>query len=152
MKIEINYQQKDDMPVDKAKVTVEAQSFSDDVQNLMKTIDNLDNHTDVVPLAVDDRVVMIQLDEIIAIEVYKNELTVYTQVKAYKLRGKLKEMYQRLNNGDFIQISKSTVINLNHLSSLEASFSGNMLAFMDNDEKLTVSRKYLTQLKESLGM
>ncbi|CAJ1190038.1 hypothetical protein FD33_GL000907 [Companilactobacillus paralimentarius DSM 13238 = JCM 10415] len=152
MKIEINYQQKDDMPVDKAKVTVEAQSFSDDVQNLMKTIDNLDNHTDVVPLAVDDRVVMIQLDEIIAIEVYKNELTVYTQVKAYKLRGKLKEMYQRLNNGDFIQISKSAVINLNHLSSLEASFSGNMLAFMDNDEKLTVSRKYLTQLKESLGM
>ncbi|CAJ1200604.1 hypothetical protein CPR19092_LGOLGGFK_02276 [Companilactobacillus paralimentarius] len=152
MKIEINYQQKDDMPVDKAKVTVEAQSFSDDVQNLMKTIDNLDNHTDVVPLAVDDRVVMIQLDKIIAIEVYKNELTVYTQVKAYKLRGKLKEMYQRLNNGDFIQISKSAVINLNHLSSLEASFSGNMLAFMDNDEKLTVSRKYLTQLKESLGM
>lgn len=152
MKIEINYQQKDDMPVDKAKVTVEAQSFSDDVQNLMKTIDNLDNHTDVVPLAVDDRVVMIQLDEIIAIEVYKNELTVYTQVKAYKLRGKLKEMYQRLNNGDFIQISKSAVMNLNHLSSLEASFSGNMLAFMDNDEKLTVSRKYLTQLKESLGM
>lgn len=152
MKIEINYQQKDDMPVDKAKVTVEAQSFSDDVQNLMKTIDNLDNHTDVVPLAVDDRVVMIQLDEIIAIEVYKNELTVYTQVKAYKLRGKLKEMYQRLNNGDFIQISKSAVINLNHLSSLEASFSGNMLAFMDNGEKLTVSRKYLTQLKESLGM
>lgn len=152
MKIEINYQQKDDMPVDKAKVTVEAQSFSDDVQNLMKTIDNLDNHTDVVPLAVDDRVVMIQLDEIIAIEVYKNELTVYTQVKAYKLRGKLKEMYQRLNNGDFIKISKSAVINLNHLSSLEASFSGNMLAFMDNDEKLTVSRKYLTQLKESLGM
>lgn len=152
MKIEINYQQKDDMPVDKAKVTVEAQSFSDDVQNLMKTIDNLDNHTDVVPLAVDDRVIMIQLDEIIAIEVYKNELTVYTQVKAYKLRGKLKEMYQRLNNGDFIQISKSAVINLNHLSSLEASFSGNMLAFMDNDEKLTVSRKYLTQLKESLGM
>ncbi|GEO59557.1 LytTR family DNA-binding domain-containing protein [Companilactobacillus bobalius] len=152
MKIEINYQQKDDMPVDKAKVTVEAQSFSGDVQNLMKTIDNLDNHTDVVPLAVDDRVVMIQLDEIIAIEVYKNELTVYTQIKAYKLRGKLKEMYQRLNNGDFIQISKSAVINLNHLSSLEASFSGNMLAFMDNDEKLTVSRKYLTQLKESLGM
>ncbi|CAJ2236406.1 LytTR family DNA-binding domain-containing protein [Companilactobacillus paralimentarius] len=152
MKIEINYQQKDDMPVDKAKVTVEAQSFSDDVQNLMKTIDNLDNHTDVVPLAVDDRVVMIQLDEIIAIEVYKNELTVYTQVKAYKLRGKLKEMYQRLNKGDFIQISKSAVINLNHLSSLEASFSGNMLAFMDNGEKLTVSRKYLTQLKESLGM
>lgn len=151
MKIEINYQQKDDMPVDKAKVTVEAQSFSDDVQNLMKTIDNLDNHTDVVPLAVDDRVVMIQLDEIIAIEVYKNELTVYTQVKAYKLRGKLKEMYQRLNNGDFIQISKSAVMNLNHLSSLEASFSGNMLAFMDNDEKLTVSRKYLTQLKESLA-
>lgn len=152
MKIEINYQQKDDMPADKAKVIVEARSFSDDVQSLLKTIEKLDSHTDVVPLAVDDRVVMIQLDEIIAIEVYKNELTVYTQTKVHKLKGKLKEIYQRLNNGDFIQISKSALINLNHLSSLEASFSGNMLAFMDNDEKLTVSRKYLPQLKESLGM
>lgn len=152
MKIEINYQQEGDIPTDKIKVTVKAQSFSDDVQRLLRTIKNLDNYTDVVPLAVEDRVVMVQLDEIIAIEVYKNELTVYTQAKVYKLKGKLKEMYQRLNNGDFIQISKSALINLNHLSSLEASFSGNMLAFMDNDEKLTVSRKYLIQLKESLGM
>lgn len=152
MKIEINYQQEGDIPTDKIKVTVKAQSFSDDVQRLLRTIKNLDNYTDVVPLAVEDRVVMVQLDEIIAIEVYKNELTVYTQAKVYKLKGKLKEMYQRLNNGDFIQVSKSTLINLNHLSSLEASFSGNMLAFMDNDEKLTVSRKYLIQLKESLGM
>ncbi|GEO47446.1 LytTR family DNA-binding domain-containing protein [Companilactobacillus kimchii] len=152
MKIEINYQQEGDIPTDKVKVTVKAQSFSDDVQRLLRTIKNLDNYTDVVPLAVEDRVVMVQLDEIIAIEVYKNELTVYTQAKVYKLKGKLKEMYQRLNNGDFIQISKSALINLNHLSSLEASFSGNMLAFMDNDEKLTVSRKYLIQLKESLGM
>jgi hypothetical protein len=36
MKIEINYQQKDDMPTDKAKVIVEARSFSDDVQKFIE--------------------------------------------------------------------------------------------------------------------
>lgn len=152
MKIEINYQQKNDMPIDKVKVNVEAHSFTEDVQTLLKTIENLDNYTDVVPLSVDDRVVMVQLDDIIAIEIYKNELTVYTKSKVYQLKGKLKEIHQRLQSNDFIQISKSALINLNHLNSLEAAFSGNMTAFMDTGVKLTVSRKYLGQLKESLGM
>jgi len=95
---------------------------------------------------------MVQIDQIIAVEVFANELTVYTHEKNYRLRGQLKKMTERINDGDFVQISKNTVINLNHLDSLEAAFSGNMTAFLTDDLKFSVSRKYLTDLKKQLGM
>lgn len=152
MKIEINYRQNKDLATDKIQVEVSSASLSADVQKIINTVEQLDNHFAVVPLSIDDKVVMVQTKTIIAIEVYENELTVYTLDQNYRLRGQLKNMLQRLDQGDFIQISKNAIINLNHLNSLEASFSGNMTAFLDNNLKLTVSRKYLIDLKKNLGM
>jgi len=151
MKIDVNYQQNKQLPDKKIEVTIESQALSTDVQKLINTIENLDNHFDVVPLAVDDKVLMIATNSIIAFEVYDNELTIYTDEQNYQLRGTLKTMLQRLNS-NFIQVSKNSVINLNHLESLEAAFSGNMTAFLTNGLKITVSRKYLSELKNSLGM
>ncbi|KRN99913.1 LytTR family DNA-binding domain-containing protein [Companilactobacillus kimchiensis] len=151
MKIEVNYHQDKELTDDEIQVVVKSKGLTADVQKVITMLENLDNQVDVIPLAVNDRIVLVQMDTIIAIEVYENELTVYTMDNNYQLRGKLNAMLQRLN-GNFIQISKNTIINLNHLNSLEASFSSNMLAFLDNNLKLTVSRKYLSELKKSLGM
>lgn len=152
MKIEVNYHQNKNLSANEIQVSVESANLSADVQKIINTLESLDNHFDVVPLSIDDKVVMVPMDSIIAIEVYESQLTVYTVEQNYQLRGKLKTMLQRLGNGDFIQVSKNSIINLNHLNSLEASFSGNMMAFLDDELKITVSRKYLSDLKASLGM
>lgn len=152
MKIEVNYHQNKNLDANEIQVSVESANLSSDVQKIINTLESLDSHFDVVPLSIDDKVVMVPQDSIIAIEVYESQLTVYTVDQNYQLRGKLKTMLQRLDNGDFIQVSKNSVINLNHLNSLEASFSGNMMAFLDQELKITVSRKYLADLKASLGM
>lgn len=152
MKIEVNYHQNKNLNANEIQVSIESANLSSDVQKIINTLESLDNHFDVVPLSIDDKVVMVPQDSIIAIEVYESQLTVYTVEQNYQLRGKLKTMLQRLSNGDFIQVSKNSVINLNHLNSLEASFSGNMMAFLDHELKITVSRKYLSDLKASLGM
>ncbi|MCH4009422.1 LytTR family DNA-binding domain-containing protein [Companilactobacillus sp.] len=152
MKINVNYQQNNILSEGQIEVTVSAKQLSDDVQKLVNSISDLDNHFGVVPLSINDKVIMVPTEEIIAIEVYENELTVYTITDNYQLKGKLKTMLQRLTNDDFLQISKNAIINLNYLLSLEASFSGNMTAFLKNNLKMTVSRKYLSELKENLGM
>lgn len=152
MKIEVNYHQNKNLNANEIQVSIESANLSSDVQKIINTLESLDNHFDVVPLSIDDKVVMVPQDSIIAIEVYESQLTVYTVEQNYQLRGKLKTMLQRLSNGYFIQVSKNSVINLNHLNSLEASFSGNMMAFLDHELKITVSRKYLSDLKASLGM
>ncbi|MFC6177288.1 LytTR family DNA-binding domain-containing protein [Companilactobacillus huachuanensis] len=150
--MKINFNQDDKIPKNEIDITVKAANFSNEVQELMRKLEELDATFSAIPLSVDDRVVMVQIDEIIAIEVFENELTVYTHEKKYCFRGQLKKMIERINNNDFVQISKNTVINLNHLDSLEAAFSGNMTAFVTDDLKFSVSRKYLTGLKKQLGM
>ncbi|MBL3530743.1 LytTR family DNA-binding domain-containing protein [Companilactobacillus zhachilii] len=150
--MKINFNQDDKIPKNEIDVTIKAANFSDEVQELMRKLEELNAKFSAVPLSVDDRVVMVQIDQIIAIEVLDNELTIYTHERNYQLRGQLKKMAERINDGNFVQISKNTVINLNHLDSLEAAFSGNMTAFLTDDLKFSVSRKYLSDLKKQLGM
>jgi len=44
MKIDVNYQQNKQLPDKKIEVTIESQTLSTDVQKLINTIENLDNH------------------------------------------------------------------------------------------------------------
>ncbi|WP_125567374.1 LytTR family DNA-binding domain-containing protein [Companilactobacillus insicii] len=150
--MKINFNQDDKVPQNEIYIIVKASNFSNEVQELMKKLDELNSKFSVVPLSIDDRVIMVQVDQIIAIEVFESELTIYTHEKVYRLRGQLKKMAERVNDGNFVQISKNTIINLNHLDSLEAAFSGNMTAFLSDDLKFSVSRKYLSGLKKQLGM
>ncbi|MFC6323005.1 LytTR family DNA-binding domain-containing protein [Companilactobacillus baiquanensis] len=150
--MKINFNQDDKIPKNEIDVTVKAANFSDEVQELMRKLEELSVKFSAIPLSIKDRVVMVQVKQIIAIEVFENELTIYTHEENYQLRGQLKKMIEKINDGDFVQISKNTVINLNHLNSLEAAFSGNMTAFLTDDLKFSVSRKYLSGLKKQLGM
>ncbi|MFD1419244.1 LytTR family DNA-binding domain-containing protein [Companilactobacillus keshanensis] len=120
--MKINFNQDDKIPKNEIDVIVRSANFSDEVQELMRKLEELSAKFSAIPLSVDDRVVMVQIKQIIAIEVFENELTVYTSDKNYQLRGQLKKMIERINDGNFVQASKNTVINLNHLNSLEAAF------------------------------
>ena len=66
-------------------------------------------------------------------------------------RKRLSEMQQQLGAG-FMQISKSTLVNLSYMSNVEAGFSGTLLLKLKNGCKDYVSRKYLPEFKKYLGL
>ena len=53
---------------------------------------------------------------------------------------------------DFMRISKSIIVNLRKIESVEAVFNGMLLLRMKNGSKEYVSRTYLPQMKEYLGI
>ena len=53
---------------------------------------------------------------------------------------------------DFMQISKSAVINLKQIDFVEPSFSGMMKLFLKNKQSEYISRKYLSEFKKYLGL
>ena len=82
----------------------------------------------------------------------EDETTViYSKENKYKSRKRLKEIYAQVGDG-FMQISKSTVINLKYLDSMEAGFGGTMVLKLKNGCKDYVSRFYLKALKQYLGL
>lgn len=140
-----------DLPKDDIHVVVQARQLTPEVAKLMQYIENWQQNHDLLPVTVADRIVLLTTKEIIALEVLGNDLTIYTMQETYYTKGGLKKILKRLPD-DFIQVSKNSAINLNHLQSMEAAFSGSMTAFLTKKIKISVSRNYLPQLKAALGM
>ena len=81
----------------------------------------------------------------------ENDTIIYGKEHRYRSRKRLYEMQQQLGAG-FMQISKSTLVNLSYMSNVEAGFSGTLLLKLKNGCKDYVSRKYLPEFKKYLGL
>jgi DNA-binding LytR/AlgR family response regulator len=98
------------------------------------------------------RTELLRVSDLILIDVDGSSLILETRHGRLVTNDRLYKFRARLNNPDFVQVSKHAVLNINHLKALESSFSGNMLALLTNDIKTDVSRRYLSDLEKALGL
>nr|WP_269108551.1 LytTR family DNA-binding domain-containing protein [Lacticaseibacillus saniviri] len=140
------------MSADQIEVLVRAADTNPDVLDLLAQLNQLNKQAHTLPITVDDQVIVIPISEIVAIEVLSEQLTIHTLHREYLTRGHLKDVVEKLDPVTFVRISRSAVLNLNQLNLLEPEFSGNLLAKMKTGLSLTVSRKYVSELKKALGM
>ena len=61
------------------------------------------------------------MEDLILADIDKNLLTIYT-VDGYKTKETLTNFQNRINRRNFIQISRHSIINIDHLESLSDSF------------------------------
>lgn len=89
--------------------------------------------------------------QIVFLETAGNRVLVHTAAETYESKQKLYELMDQLGHRSFVQVSKSTIVNLNYVKSIQAEFSGNYLIKLKNrKEKLTLSRKYFREFKERI--
>ena len=98
-----------------------------------------------------DRIVIIHPEEIIALQAEKKWCRIFTETADYSCRKRLYELEDILGP-DFMRISKSIVVNVRKIKSVEAVFNGMLLLHMINGSKEYVSRTYLPNLKSFLGI
>ena len=99
----------------------------------------------------DGRTFLLAKQEVYMIRVVGGETKLYTKKEEFRTRKRLYEVLDQLGSG-FMQISKSCVVNLSYVQSAEASFGGSLLLKMRNGLSDYVSRKYLPDLKNYLGL
>ncbi|MCD5001404.1 LytTR family transcriptional regulator [Enterococcus saccharolyticus] len=106
---------------------------------------------DMFTVKTKDGIQVVQVHEIEIIEIFADEVVILT-INNEKIifRGRLYKIKERLNGQQFVQITKSTIINIKQIQRLENSFSGNMLAILKSGRKQTISRRYLPNLKKIL--
>ena len=76
---------------------------------------------------------------------------IYGEKQKYRSRKRLYELAEILGK-KFMQISKTTLINLSYMESIESGYSGTLLLKLKNGNKDYVSRKYLPEFKKYLGL
>ncbi|SHH65684.1 LytTR family DNA-binding domain-containing protein [Clostridium intestinale] len=74
----------------------------------------------------------------------------YTEDKVYEISLRLYELEKKMSKYDFFRSSKSTIINISRIKKLSHKFNGKLEATLDNDEKLLISRQYVSVIKEIL--
>jgi len=150
--VDVEFQLNPNLEDDQIEVKVVSARQTSKVNNLLAYIKNFDKKVDsLLPVKTEDRILTIKIEEIIKVEVEKTELSFYTTNAVIKTNGRLYQVLEKLNN-DFVQVSKHGIINLNYLESLEAGFTGNMIAKLACKQKTDVSRRYLPELERKLGL
>ena len=94
---------------------------------------------------------LVDADEIVYIEVSGSKVYAYTKQETYEAKQKLYEIKELLGSRPFAQISKSVIVNINCVKSIQAEFSGNYRCKLKNrKESLTISRKYFKEFKDCI--
>ncbi len=101
---------------------------------------------------IDDKIVKLSTKEIYYFETVDNKVFSYTAKATYEVHKKLYEIEQEFEHTDFLRISKSVIVNVSKIAYVKPIFNGRFEAKLKNDEKIIVSRQYVTELKKKLGI
>ena len=119
---------------------------------IMTHLEYMDNSNDNLVLKQDDEYIIIQKQEIIFAEVYGKNLVIYTAEEEISTTKTLASLLEALPPEIFIQVSKSSILNISSIKKVEPFFSGNLTAKLSNGMKASISRRYVKTLKQRLGI
>lgn len=132
-----------------AYAVIYTDKMTDEIQ---RVIDSLNaNEKPIIALRNDEDMVILKPEEIYMVRVESGNTVIYGKDSSYRSRKRLYELQAQLGN-QFMQISKSTLINLSYMDGVEPGFSGALLLKLKNGLKDYVSRKYLPEFKRYLGL
>ena len=122
---------------------------TDEIQRIVDAIST--SETPITALQNEEDIVVLQPKDIFMVRVENGDTVIYGARQQYRSRKRLYELSAQLGK-QFMQISKTTLINLSYMDSIEPGFSGTLLLKLKNGSKDYVSRKYLPEFKKYLGL
>ncbi len=122
---------------------------TDEIRRMMEVFSASD--TPITAFQNEEDIVVLQPKDIYMVRVEGGDTIIYGQKNRYRSRKRLYAVEQQLGS-QFMQISKSTLVNLAYMDCIESGFSGTLLLKLKNGCKDFVSRKYLPGFKKYLGL
>ncbi len=148
MKIEV----KIDAKCMETKVIIVAEKMSDEVSTLMKRLSEKDQHHTGLIGYENDVALVLEPNDIIRIYAAVGKVFAVTNKKEYVLRLRLYEVEEKLNGKGFVRISNSEIINIKKTKKFDLSMVGTICVSLSNGDVCFVSRRYVTKIKQTLGI
>ena len=100
----------------------------------------------------DEQASVLEPDQIYRIYALNGKVYAETESDTYTLRLRLYEAEQRLANHSFVRISNGEIINLKKVKGFDLSFTGTICVSLSNGAVTYVSRRYVSRIKQLLGI
>ena len=125
-------------------VIIEYPKWNDSVESLVRKIGRMDIS---FVGKTEDGSVSIGISDVYYIENVERKLFIYTEGDVYRFDGSMSDIESRIEDTALVRISRTCIMNTDHLKEIRQIRNSHLEAVMDNDEKLIVSRKYLPDIK-----
>lgn len=126
-------------------VTIEYPEYNDFVAGLIRKIETTDIRFSA---GVDGKQLKIGISDVYYIENVDRKLFIYTIKDVYRLEASMQEIEKMTADTDLVRISRTCIINTDHLKEIKQVKNSRLEAVLDNGEMLIVSRKYLQDIKK----
>lgn len=135
--------------ITETEITIKAKVLDEELAEIIACLSLIGN---TVAGSRDGVMSFIPLREILYFESVDNKTFFYTKDEVYETKAKLYELSEKLSDTSFVRISKSTIANLKKLKSIKRAKGSRLEADLVNGEKLVVSRQYVNDIKNKLGV
>lgn len=145
MRIHIN----EDSSLKETEITINCPRISAEVEKVISMLRVLDLK---LTGRKDNQTFILDAAKVLYIDTVDKKTFFYTKNDVYETDLKLYELEEQLSALDFIRVSKSCILNFNHIISIRADIGGRLQVTLSNQEKLFVSRQYAPVIKKKLGV
>lgn len=129
------------------EVLIKYASMNQDVERITMLLQSADKR---IKCSMDGSDKLVNASDIYYIESVDKRTFVYCEKSVYRTESRLYELAEDLAHLEFVQISKSCVLNLNVLDSIKPLLNSRMEVTLKNGERLYITRKYLNNIKQTL--
>lgn len=141
-----------DTMLDEEEVVIRCRGLDDSIVSLQNYITEHGRGKQCLPLYKGGTEYYVPVKDIYFFETEGKEINAHTGDKIFTVSFKLYELEQLLP-GSFMRVSKSTIVNMDHIYSITRNLTASSIVeFKDSNKKALVSRGYYKALTESLSI
>jgi DNA-binding LytR/AlgR family response regulator len=132
------------------KIIVLTDKITDEITELVKRIS--DESPQIFAGFRDSTLEILEPEEIQRVYAESGKVLAMTDKGEYTLRLRLYELEDRLDKNSFVRISNAEIINLKKVKGFDLSFTGTICVSMLDGTVTYVSRRYVSKIKQVLGI
>jgi len=144
MKLEV----KQSNDVQEIEVLVQYCLETDELRHILVALETV-NHS-IIGMR-DNKSYPLNPQDIYYFESVDDRVYAYTDSETFELKFKLYELENLLSQTSFARVSISVILNTRMILHFKSSLNGKMEARLKNEEMISISRSYVSILKQTLG-
>ena len=129
------------------EVIIEYRELTDGVKRVSAFVRSVDQS---ISCKREDEEFSIPLSDVFYIESVDKKTVVYGETEVYQTRLRLAELEKMLSHAGFVRVSKSVILNIEKLRVVKNLANSRLEAFLSNNERIFVSRKFLKEIRAVL--
>jgi DNA-binding LytR/AlgR family response regulator len=141
LKIEINPAQRD------IEVLITCPVKNKTVERIISLVKSVNTQIECYS---DDSIKLVNVSDIYYIESIDGKTIVCCEKEKYLVKNRLYQIYEKVKNNGFIQISKYCILNINKLDKFKPLDNNRLEAVLSNGVYLCITRKYIAGIKQIL--